>query len=111
MAKLTTIFWRDIPAQVTAKAGRKSAKIQLSDRFQEAIDMAAMRAGKGSTDEYLEDWRREQTTCSDDLDAEVKKAAAEIEDAIDTEGLQRLVKNKGIANPDNAPESVPENKE
>ncbi len=99
MAKLTTIYWRDIPAQVTAKAGRKTAKIQLSDRFQEAIDMAAMRAGKGSTDEYLEDWRREQTNCSDDLDAEVKKAATEIEDAIDTEALQALVKNKGIASP------------
>ncbi len=100
MAKLTTIYWRDIPAQVTAKAGRKTAKIQLSDRFQEAIDMAAMRAGKGSTDEYLEDWRREQVNCSDDLDAEVKKAAAEIEEAINTETLQTLVKNKGVSNPD-----------
>ena len=47
MAKLITVYWRDIPAQVTAKAGRKTAKIQLTDRFQEAIDMAAMRAGKG----------------------------------------------------------------
>ncbi len=102
MAKLTTIYWRDIPAQVTAKAGRKSAKIQLSDRFQEAIDMAAMRAGKGSTDEYLEDWHRQQTTCSDDLDAEVAKAAAAIEEAIDTEALQTLVKNKGYTNPQDA---------
>ena len=97
MAKLTTIYWRDIPAQVTAKAGRKTAKIQLSDRFQEAIDMAAMRAGKGSTDEYLEDWRREQTNCSDDLDMEVKKAAKEIEDSFDLEALQAIVKNKGNA--------------
>lgn len=105
MAKLTTIYWRDIPAQVTAKAGRKTAKIQLSDRFQEAIDMAAMRAGKGSTDEYLEDWRREATACSDDLDAEVKKAAAALEDSIDTEALQALVKNKGLANPDADPDA------
>jgi len=97
MAKLTTIYWRDIPAQVTAKAGRKTAKIQLSDRFQEAIDMAAMRAGKGSTDEYLEDWRREQTSCSDDLDMEVKKAAKEIEDSFDQQALQAIVKNKGNA--------------
>lgn len=99
MAKLITVFWRDIPAQVTAKAGRKTAKIQLSDRFQEAIDMAAMRAGKGSTDEYLEDWRREQTSCSDDLDMEVKKAAQEIEDRFDTEALQAIVKSKGVAQP------------
>lgn len=99
MAKLITVYWRDIPAQVTAKAGRKTAKIQLSDRFQEAIDMAAMRAGKGSTDEYLEDWRREQTNCSDDLDMEVKKAAQEIEDHFDTEALQAIVKSKGVAKP------------
>lgn len=99
-AKLTTIYWRDIPAQVTAKVGRKTAKIQLSDRFQEAIDMAAMRAGKGSTDEYLEDWRREQTSCSDDLDMEVNKAAKAIEDSFDLDKLQAIVKNKGIADPD-----------
>ena len=97
MAKLTTIYWRDIPAQVTAKAGRKTAKIQLSDRFQEAIDMAAMRAGKGSTDEYLEDWRREAADCSNDLDMEVKKAAAAIEDSFDLQALQAIVKNKGRA--------------
>jgi len=97
MAKLITVFWRDIPAQVTAKAGRKTAKIQLSDRFQEAIDMAAMRAGKGSTDEYLEDWRREQRDCGDDLDTEVKQAAKELEDKFDTPALQAIVKNKGLA--------------
>jgi len=97
MAKLITVYWRDIPAQVTAKAGRKTAKIQLTDRFQEAIDMAAMRAGKGTTDEYLEDWRREQVNCSDDLDAEVKKAAIALEERFDTEALQAIVKNKGLA--------------
>ncbi len=97
MAKLITVYWRDIPAQVTAKAGRKTAKIQLTDRFQEAIDMAAMRAGKGTTDAYLEDWRREQTECSNDLDMEVKKAAQIIEDQFDLAALQAIVKNKGLA--------------
>ena len=106
MAKLTTIYWRDIPAQVTAKAGRKTAKIQLSDRFQEAIDAAAMRAGKGSTEEYLEDWRREQTNCSDDLDMEVKNAAKILEDSFDLKALQAIVKNKG--NADAAPEDKQE---
>jgi len=99
MAKLITIYWRDIPAQVTAKAGRKTAKIQLSDRFQEAIDMAAMRAGKGGSEEYLEGLRREETECSNDLDTEVKKAAQLLEDQFDTAALQAIVKSKGIANP------------
>jgi hypothetical protein len=95
MAKLITVYWRDIPAQVTAKAGRKTAKIQLPDRFQEAIDMAAMRAGKGSTDEYLEDWRREQCECDNDLQQVVDTEAARINDTFTTELLQQVVKNKG----------------
>jgi len=95
MAKLITVLWRDIPAQVTAKAGRKTAKIQLPDRFQEAIDMAAMRAGKGSTDEYLEDWRREQRDCNDALQEVVDKEAARINETFTTELLQKIVKNKG----------------
>lgn len=100
MAKLITVFWRDIPAQVTAKAGRKTAKIQLPDRFQEAIDMAAMRAGKGSTDEYLEDWRREQRECDNDLQAVVDQEAANINETFTTEFLQQVVKNKGYLQQD-----------
>ena len=33
MAKLTIVYWRDIPAQVIVKAGRNAAKRQLADRF------------------------------------------------------------------------------
>ena len=46
MAKLIVISWRDVPAQVLVKSGRETAKVQLSHRFQEAVDRAAMRAGK-----------------------------------------------------------------
>ena len=72
MAELTVVvYWRDIPAQVIVKAGRKAAKRQLADRFQEAIDRAAMRAGLTGTDAYLEAWRRaEPVPCGDDLEAE-----------------------------------------
>ena len=55
MAKQVTIWWRDIPSQITVKKGRKTGKALLSERFQEATDKAAMRAGKSTTDEYLED--------------------------------------------------------
>ena len=41
MAKLTTVYWRDIPAQVIAKERRDTAKAVLSERFAEAIDKAA----------------------------------------------------------------------
>jgi hypothetical protein len=59
MTKLITVYWRDIPAQVIAKQGRNKVKKVLHPRFARAIDRAAMRAGRGSSDKYLEDWRRE----------------------------------------------------
>ena len=60
MANLIIISWRDIPAQVVVKRGRETAKVQLSARFQEAVDRAAMRAGRGSSDAYLADWKRSE---------------------------------------------------
>ena len=96
MPELIRIYWRDIPSQVTAKAGRKSAKVMLSDRFQQAIDRAAMRAGKGASDAYLEDWRRVRSPCGDDLEAEARAAAAALEAEFDDERLERTVKAKGL---------------
>ena len=58
MAEKVVVYWRDIPAQVIVKAGRKTAKRQLSERFEQAIDRAAMRARMTGTDAYLEQiWR------------------------------------------------------
>jgi hypothetical protein len=49
---------------------RAAAKVQLSHRFQEAVDRAAMRAGKGSSEAYLADWQRSAPRpCGDDLHA------------------------------------------
>ncbi len=62
MVRKILIYWRDIPAQVIVQRGRKREKAQLSSRFHEAIDRAAMRAGKGSSDAYLSEWRREAST-------------------------------------------------
>lgn len=95
MAELTVIWWRDIPAQVTAKAGRSSARAQLSDRFQEAIDAAAMRAGLIGTDAYLSEWRRESRACGDDLESEVTEEASWLEAAYPDDTLARLVRADG----------------
>jgi len=97
MPELIKIYWRDIPSQVTAKAGRKTAKVMLSDRFQQGIDRAAMRAGKGSSDAYMEDWQRQRSSCSNDLKAEAEKAAAELEAEFSDEYLERVVKARGVA--------------
>lgn len=97
MAQLQVVYWRDIPAQVMVKTGRRNqAKRELSLRFTEAIDMAAMRTGAAETDDYLAEWRRgDPQTVSDDLEAEADKAAAAIEDAYDRERLMALVANGG----------------
>jgi len=97
MPELIKIYWRDIPSQVTAKAGRKTAKVMLPAKFQEAIDRAAMRAGKGSSDAYMEDWRRDRQACSGDLQQEAQAAADELIEHFNTEYLEALTKAKGIA--------------
>ena len=101
MASLIIISWRDIPAQVIVKRGRETAKVQLSHRFQEAVDRAAMRAGKGSSDAYLADWARSTPRpCGEDLQAEANAEAARLEARFNDEDLERLIRAKGVnANP------------
>jgi hypothetical protein len=97
MAQLIIISWRDIPAQVLVKRGREVAKVQLSQRFQEAVDRAAMRAGKGSSDAYLADWQRSAPRpCGDELQAVADAEAAAIEARYSDADLDRIIRNKGI---------------
>jgi Virulence factor len=97
MASLTVISWRDIPAQVIVKLRREAAKVQLSQRFQEAIDRAAMRAGKGSSDAYLADWQRSAPRpCTDDLQSEAAAEAARLEAQFTDGDLERLIRAKGV---------------
>ena len=97
MAKLTTVYWRDIPAQVIAKERRDTAKAVLSERFAEAIDKAAMRADMAGTDAYLEQWRRVVVNCGPDLQASVDQAAAALEAEFDDTRLEALIKTGGVA--------------
>ncbi len=99
MAKLITIYWRDIPSQVIARKGRESIKVPLSPRFREAIDRAAMRAGKGSSEQYLEDWRRVSGTCSGIPEEAARAEAERIESAFDDELLEKMVKAGGRPSP------------
>ena len=98
MAQATIVYWRDIPAQVIVKKGRIAAKRELSARFQEAIDAAAMRAKAIGTDAYLNDWRRDVSgECGDDLEAEADALQTGLEADYDDDRLARLVANKGYA--------------
>jgi hypothetical protein len=94
--KLTIKYWRDIPSMVSIKQGRKRVKTLLSERFQEAIDSAAMRGKAVDTDTYLEDWRDIDKQVDDgDLQQAVDAAALEIENSFDAERLAIIIKNQG----------------
>ncbi len=95
MAKLITVYWRDIPSQVMVRVGRDTTKVMLSQRFQEAIDRAAMRAGKGSSDLYLAEWRRDTRSCSGDPANAANDEAQRLEQTYDDARLESLVKSKG----------------
>jgi hypothetical protein len=91
MASLITIWWRDIPMQVIAREGRQTEKRVLHRRFQIAVDKAAMKAGKKSYGDYIEEMRREARECGDDLEAEANAEATRLEAAYTKEVLAGLV--------------------
>jgi Virulence factor len=96
MAQLTILYWRDIPAQVIAKAGRASVKRELSLRFTEAIDRAAMRSGASGSDDYLAQWRRgDPQPCPDDLEAAAAEAWERLEREFPVERLAKLAATGG----------------
>ena len=74
-----------------------SARVQLSDRFQKAIDAAAMRAGLTGSDAYLDEWRRETRPCGEDIDAEVAAEAERLEHQYTREVLLELTRAGGSA--------------
>ena len=98
MARATIVTWRDIPAQVIVGKGRAAAKVQLSERFEQAIDRAAMRAGARDQEAYLAEWRRTDAgNVEDDPSGAAAALAAKLERDYPPEALRRLVENEGLA--------------
>ncbi|MXZ32268.1 MAG: hypothetical protein F4234_01980 [Gammaproteobacteria bacterium] len=97
MLKKILVYWRDIPSQVIVQRGRRREKVMLSDRFQQAIDRAAMRAGKGGSGPYLAEWRRETTTvnAAGELREIARAEARRFEEAFSDERLEALIKSHG----------------
>ena len=98
MADVTIVYWRDIPAQVIVGKGRLGAKAPLPERFEQAIDRAAMKTGLGDTDAYLSEWRKADPYDVAGDAAEVASAEAERLDAeYDQDRLKALIDNDGWA--------------
>lgn len=98
MADVTIVYWRDIPAQVIVGKGRRGAKKQLPERFEQAIDRAAMKTGAAGTDDYLAEWRKATPYPVDGDPAEVVEAeAARLEAEYDQARIKQLIDNDGWA--------------
>ncbi len=96
MAKLTVVYWRDIPAQVIVNGENGQARKPLTSRFQEAIDAAAMRSQAHESGAYLDEWRQgDPEPCGDNPEAEAEAAGARLETAYDDDRLAGLVATGG----------------
>ncbi len=90
------IYWRDIPAQIKIRVGRERSSQPLSDRFQEAIDKAAMYAGKIDSDDYLEQWRTSAwEPYSGEAQSVSEKIVGDLEAEFSQERLRAIAKRGG----------------
>ena len=101
MAKITVVYWRDIPAQIIAELGRgrnrKQSKIELGKKFIVSIDSAAMKSGAEGSDDYLSDWRKSNPQeISDNLELEANRLKKEIEEKYSNSKLKKLISNGGF---------------
>lgn len=97
--ELVIIYWRDIPAQVTATAGDNSAKLLLDQRFQLAIDRAAGVAGLNDAHAYVAQWRRDSLPLEGDPTNAAAAELARLDEAYPRERLRILVRNGGLETP------------
>lgn len=96
MPDVTIVYWRDIPAQVIVGKGRRASKVQLSERFEQAIDRAAMKVGAAGTDAYLAEWRRAPAYAVEgDADQIATDEAARLGAEFDKERIIQLIDNDG----------------
>jgi len=98
MPAVTIVYWRDIPAQVIVGKGRRAAKRPLPERFEQAIDRAAMKAGLAGTDAYLSEWRRADPVEIEGAPEAIAEAeAARLDAAYPPERLKALIDTAGRA--------------
>ena len=98
MPEVTIVYWRDIPAQVIVGKGRRGAKKPLPERFEQAIDRAAMKVGAADTDAYLAEWRKAAPyEVEGTPEAIVESEAARLDAEYDVERIKALIANDGWA--------------
>jgi hypothetical protein len=98
MPDVTIVYWRDMPAQVIVGRGRRGAKMPLPERFEQAIDRAAMKSGAAESDDYLSGFRKAAPYAVDGEASAIATAeAARIDTEYDQERIKSLIANDGWA--------------
>ena len=98
MPDVTVVYWRDMPAQIIVGKGRRGTKRPLPERFEQAIDRAAMKTGAAGTDEYLAEWRKAAPyTVEGDPEKVADDEVARIDAEYDADKIKALIANDGWA--------------
>lgn len=98
MPDVIVVYWRDIPAQVIVGKGRRGAKVQLPERFEQAIDRCAMKIDAKDSDAYLAEWRKSVPyTLEGDQNDIAKSEAARLDAEYDSTRIKELIANDGWA--------------
>lgn len=98
MTEYQITFWRDLPSMVVARDADNTTKTPLPQRFQEAIDEAAMRLGAIDSNAYLEGWTRaEWVQTPDDPVATCERVVADLESEWTAERVSEYLDDIGPA--------------
>ncbi|WP_333714436.1 virulence factor [Yoonia sp.] len=98
MADVTIVYWRDMPAQVIVGRGRRGTKLPLPERFEQAIDRAAMKSGAAQSDDYMSGFRKADPIPVAGTDQEAAETTvARIDADYDQDRLKALIANDGWA--------------
>lgn len=98
MPEVTVVYWRDIPAQVIVGKGRRGSKRQLAERFEQAIDRAAMKVNAKDADAYLAEWRKAAPyTVEGEPDTVADAEVARLETEYCKDRIRALIDNDGWA--------------
>jgi hypothetical protein len=88
--EVIVIMWRDIPAQVNAQMGRERKQVQLSDKFQRAIDRAKRKAHIYTAEEDIAQWRRVSLPLVGDMTEAAQREADRLDSEYSRERLGKL---------------------
>jgi hypothetical protein len=92
VAEYQITYWREIPSMVVARDDSDTFKVALANRFQEAIDEAAMRLGESDADAYMNGWNRSEWTQSEGNVSDIaERVSRELEENLNEEKLNALL--------------------